>query len=204
MATEQIKDTLSMSDETDETLVADAKNGNADAFGRLVKKYERYVGTLALSVVRNREDAFDVSQESFLKAWHHISEFDGKCSFSSWLYRITKNTAYDHLRSSKRRASVPLETTDDDGETASLDIPDENESTRPESAALKREEKKVLYDAIESLEDEHREIILMRDIGEMTYDEIAKRLDLELGTVKSRLFRARKALREELLRRHYF
>ena len=77
MATEQIKDTLSLSAETDETLVADAKNGNAASFGKLVIKYERYVGSLALSVVRNREDAFDVSQEAFLKAWHHIGEFDG-------------------------------------------------------------------------------------------------------------------------------
>ena len=204
MATEQIKDTLSLSAETDETLVADAKNGNAASFGKLVIKYERYVGSLALSVVRNREDAFDVSQEAFLKAWHHIGEFDGKCSFSSWLYRITKNAAYDHLRSAKRRGTVQLETTDDDGESAQLEIPDESETTRPESAVLKAEEKTILYDAIETLDDEHREILLMRDIEEMTYDEIAETLGLELGTVKSRLFRARKALRDELIKRKYF
>lgn len=181
-----------------------AANGDKMAFERLVRKYEKFVCTTVFAVVRNREDSFDVSQEVFLKLYHSIGSFKGDSSFSSWLYRIAKNCALDHLRRQKRHHIFSLDTEDEDGNRFILQLPDTSSAGDPEHRLLQSERKDMLYQALGELGDEHREILFLRDIEGLTYDQIGERLQLESGTVKSRLFRAREALRKKLEEKKYF
>ena len=182
-----------------------AADGDTAAFERLVRKYEKYVCTTVYSVVRNYDDSFDVAQEVFLKLYHNIGSFKGESSFSSWLYRIAKNTALDFLRKEqKNKNNVSLYTENSDGEETVMDIPDTSVSSSPEQTAVKNEAKEILYSALDEISDEHKEIIILRDVDGYTYEEIAEMLGLEYGTVKSRLFRAREALRKKLLEKNYF
>lgn len=182
-----------------------AANGDTAAFEKLVRKYEKYVCTAVYSVVRNYDDSFDVSQEVFLKLYHNIGTFKGESSFSSWLYRIAKNTALDFLRREKRnRSNVSLSVENDDGEEAELEIPDTTEKNNPEKQALLREKQDIIYEALNELTEQHREVIVLRDIDGYTYEEIGEMLSLEAGTVKSRLSRARESLRKKLLEKNYF
>ena len=181
-----------------------AADGDTAAFERLVLKYEKYVCTAVYSVVRNYDDSFDVSQEVFLKLYHCIGSFKGESSFSSWLYRIAKNAALDYLRREKKNRTVSLDAENEDGEKYIADIPDSSGKNDPEKAALDAEKRTLLYAALEELSDEHKEILLLRDINGYTYEEVGERLGLEPGTVKSRLFRAREALRKKLEEKNYF
>lgn len=182
-----------------------AADGDTAAFERLVRKYEKYVCTTVYSVVRNYDDSFDVAQEVFLKLYHNIGSFKGESSFSSWLYRIAKNTALDFLRKEKKnRNNVSLYVENSDGEEAEIDIPDTSASSNPEQTAVKNEAKDIIYNALDEISDEHKEIIILRDIDGYTYEEISEMLGLEYGTVKSRLFRARESLRKKLLEKNYF
>ncbi len=181
-----------------------AADGDTAAFERLVRKYEKYVCTAVYSVVRNYDDSFDVSQEVFLKLYHCIGSFKGESSFSSWLYRIAKNAALDYLRREKKNRTVSLDAENEDGEKYIADIPDSSGKNDPEKATLDAEKRTLLYAALEELSDEHKEILLLRDINGYTYEEVGERLGLEPGTVKSRLFRAREALRKKLEEKNYF
>ena len=181
-----------------------AASGDTAAFERLVRKYKKYVCTTVFSVIRNRDDSFDVAQEVFLKLYHSIGSFKGESSFSSWLYRIAKNSALDFLRKQKKAQTVSLNAENDDGEKLLPDLPDPSDRNHPEKAALAAEKREMLYAALNRLTPEHREMILLRDINGYTYEEISDMLGLESGTVKSRLFRAREALRKILAENHYF
>lgn len=181
-----------------------AASGDTAAFERLVRKYEKYVCTTVFSVIRNRDDSFDVAQEVFLKLYHSIGSFKGESSFSSWLYRIAKNSALDFLRKQKKAQTVSLNAENDDGEKRLPDLPDPSDRNHPEKAALAAEKREMLYAALNRLTPEHREMILLRDINGYTYEEMSDMLGLESGTVKSRLFRAREALRKILAENHYF
>ncbi len=185
-------------------LVKQAASGDTYAFGELVKKYEKMVYNLAYQYSGNREDAFDISQEVFIKAWRAIGTFRGDCSFSTWIYRITKNAYLDFSMKSARRETLSLNVTDDDGEDKSLDIVNTDESTSPEDVAEKNERETALHSAIASLGDEHREIIVLREFEGYSYDDIASMLGLELGTVKSRINRARKQIKIFLEERNFF
>lgn len=182
-----------------------AAEGDTAAFERLVRKYEKYVCTTVFSVVRNYDDSFDVAQEVFLKLYHNIGSFKGESSFSSWLYRIAKNTALDFLRKEKHnRSNVSLSTENSDGEEAEMEIPDTSELSNPEKCAELNETKDIIYQSLDEISEQHREIIVLRDINGYSYEEIAEILGLEYGTVKSRLFRARETLRKKLLEKNYF
>ena len=180
-------------------------NGDTAAFERLVRKYEKYVCTTVYSVIKNYDDSFDVAQEVFLKLYHSIGSFKGESSFSSWLYRIAKNTALDFLRKEKNsRNNVSLYTENSDGEETEMEIPDTSVASSPEQTAVRNEAKDIIYTALDEISEQHKEIIVLRDINGYSYEEIAKMLNLEYGTVKSRLFRAREALRKKLLEKNYF
>ncbi len=185
----------------DTLLALKAADGNDAAFETLVRKYERLVSTCVYSVVGNTEDTMDVSQETFLKAYKSLSSFKGDSEFSTWLYRIAKNTALDFIRK-KKHPSVSIDSSGEENE--GFDIPDENISSSPEKKALQNEKIQKLREAIDKLSDEHREIIILRDINDYSYDEISRILGLEEGTVKSRLSRARENLRKILLKENYF
>ncbi len=186
----------------EDTLLAfRAAEGNEEAFETLVRKYEKLVSSCIYQTVSNTEDTLDIAQETFLKVYKSLSTFKGESSFSSWIYRVAKNCALDFLRK-KKPASMSLDSTDEEG--ATIDVPDTDVKSNPEDAALKSEAENVLFKAMQKLSDEHREMITLRDLNGFTYEEIASLLGLEAGTVKSRLFRAREALRKILIKENYF
>ena len=177
--------------------VKKAASGDADAFEQLVLKYQTPIYNLCFRMVGNAEDAADLTQESCLKAWNHLHSFHYEAAFSTWLYRLASNTCLDFLRSMKRHPQISLTVEDNDGEEATLDIPDLSPS--PEEALLCAEEKALLAQAMQELEPEQRQILTLRVVNEMSYADIADVLRIREGTVKSRLSRARDALRKNLL-----
>ncbi|MGN1346329.1 MAG: RNA polymerase sigma factor [Eubacteriales bacterium] len=185
-------------------LVERAKSGDTDAFSEIVSCYERFVYHTACRVLtasgRSLSDADDIAQEAFLKAWRSLSAFRGECSFSTWLFRVTVNTAHDVIRSAIRRASVSL-TQDADDETAPeiWDVPVTSGDEIPEEAAERRETIEAVRRAVESLPEEQKQVIVLRDIHGLPYSEIAEILDVEVGTVKSRISRGRANLKKILI-----
>ncbi len=189
---------------TDEEIIAVASSGDANAFAILVERYEKLVYNLAYQAVQNPDDAFDISQDVFIKAYRSLNTFRGDCKFSTWVYRITQNTAKDYIRMRSRRRVVSLTDygNDEDGEAKNTDIPDESISSKPEDLAEQNERRDIVREAIASLSDAHRDIIVLRDIEGYSYENIAEMLGLEIGTVKSRLNRARNAVKEFLIKRN--
>ena len=167
-------------------------DGDVNAFEVLVKEYEKNVYNLALRMTGNSEDAADMSQEAFIKAYNSLSSFRGDSKFSVWLYRIVSNVCLDYLRSRTRKPTVSLSTENDDGEEVELDIADESQS--PELLLDRSLTRDAVRRGLAALPPDHREILLLREIQGLSYEEIAAALGLEAGTVKSRIFRARKKL----------
>ena len=174
------------------SIIERVRGGEVNAFEGLVRAYEKNVYNIALRMSGSREDALDISQEAFLKAYHALGGFRGESKFSVWLYRIVSNTCLDFLRERKRRAELPLQTEDDEGETAQTEIPDETLS--PERLYERKLTREALRRGLLSLPEDQRRILLLREIEGLSYEEIAEALSLESGTVKSRIFRARKKL----------
>lgn len=170
----------------EEQCVAQARGGDASAFEELVQTYEAPVYRLALRMCGGRaEDAQEVAQETFLAAWRGLPRFRGQCRFSSWLYKLTANAAVDHLRREKRwPAAVPLENA---GEPADPHTPQEE--------LERRELHRAVQQALDRLTPEHREVLLLRQMQGLSYQEIGAALSLEEGTVKSRISRAKRQLR---------
>ena len=146
----------------------------------------------------NAQDAEDLTQEAFLKAYRSLGAFRGESKFSVWLYRIVSNVCLDHLRREGRRPSVSLSTEDEDGEESEREIPDQRLS--PERLLEQKLTREALQKGLRALPDEQRQILLLRELRGLSYEEIGEILTLEPGTVKSRLFRARKRLCEILRR----
>ena len=172
--------------------------GDVNAYEELVTAYDKNVYNLALRMVRNEEDAADMAQEAFIKAYNSLSNFRGDSKFSVWLYRIVSNVCLDFLRKQGKRSTVSLSVEDSDGEDAQLDIPDETQS--PHQLLERKLTREAVRRALDELPEEHRQILLLREIQGLSYEEIAQALSLEAGTVKSRIFRARKKLCAFLLK----
>ncbi len=172
-------------------------DGDVNAFEKLVLENQKNVYNLALKMLGNPEDASDVSQETFLRAYRSLGSFQGDSRFSVWLYRMTSNVCIDFLRKRKRRAEVSMTVVNDEDEESELEIPDERFS--PEQTLDRQERVRAVREGLQKLPEEYRRILTMREIGGLSYEELAEALDLELGTVKSKLFRARKKLCEVLL-----
>lgn len=183
----------------DALLVEKAIGGDADAFGQLVEKYSALVYRTVFFDVRNREDAEDLSQEVFIKAYKALAGFRRDSEFSTWIYRISKNTVYDYIRKNAREKTIPLsEMSAGDDSDREYEIPDDSGKYEPERTVLRKETESMIGSAIASLSEEHRDILIMRDIEGYSYAEIAAILSLEEGTVKSRISRARSALKKKL------
>ncbi|HLN64635.1 MAG TPA: sigma-70 family RNA polymerase sigma factor [Symbiobacteriaceae bacterium] len=186
-----------MSKSLDELLVERAKRGDAEAFEQLASQYYRKVYNIAYRVIGNPEDASDVAQEAFERAYLSLPEFRGDSSFQTWLLRITNNACLDELRRRKRRKVTSLDEpmSVEDGEMdRQLAIADEADG--PEQALERLEVQRVVQESINALDEEYRVVVVMRDIQGYSYNEIAETLGINLGTVKSRLNRARHALKE--------
>lgn len=181
----------------DKQIIEQVLAGDNDAFGALVERYQNRVYNLALRMCGNRDDAFDLSQEAFFRAWRSLEGFQFESAFSTWLFRLTANVCLDWLRARKRRPTVSLTTVDDEEETVELELPDPAKG--PEALLLAAEDRAALARAMNQLPVEYRQILTMRAINDLSYTEIAEILQIKEGTVKSRLSRARLALRNKLL-----
>ena len=184
-------------DESD--FVDKARNGDADAFNRLVSQYERKIFRLAKHITQNDEDAEDVLQERFLKAYSHLVDFNGQSKFYTWLVRIAVNESLMKLRKRKSDKTVPLDEPLDTGEDTVLReiaVWDEN----PEQQYSREELGTILDEAVQGLRPAFRTVFVLRDIEELSTEETAESLGISVPAVKSRLLRARLQLREKLTR----
>jgi len=180
----------------DELLVERAKRGDVEAFEQLIGQHQKTVYNIAYRLTGNHEDASDVAQEAFIRAYSSLAEFRGDSSFATWLYRIVNNACLDELRKRKRQRLTYIDesVTMDDGEM-SRQIADTADG--PEQALERVEIQRAVQESISTLDDEYRVVLVMRDIQGYSYNEIAESLGINLGTVKSRLNRARNALKEK-------
>lgn len=181
----------------DRDIIERVLDGDSDAFSLLVEKYQTKVYNLALRMSGNEDDAFDLAQDSFVRAWRNLGSFQFESSFSTWLFRLTSNICLDFLRAKKRRAAVSLTVTDEEDEESQLAVPDPGKT--PEEAVIAAEDRALLTRALNELPADQRQILTLRAIDDLSYAEIAEILHLQEGTVKSRLSRARTALRNKLL-----
>jgi RNA polymerase sigma-70 factor (ECF subfamily) len=180
-------------------IVAQARLGDAKAFSELLRRYEGKIFRLALHITQNREDAEDVLQEAFLKAYEHLNQFQGQSKFYTWIVRIAVNQALMKLRKRKSDRSVSLDETIDTGEdTVAREIAawDEN----PEQQYSREEINEILSSAIDGLAPIYRAVFVLRDVDELSTEETAEALELSVPAVKSRLLRARLQLRDKLTR----
>lgn len=173
-------------------LVRRAAEGDAGAFEELVLAYEKQVYNLALRMVVNPEDALDLSQEAFLRAWRGLGSYRFDSAFSTWLYRLTSNVCIDFLRRQKKQKVLPLHFADEE-EERELSIPDPAPGT--EEQVLTRLEQEQVAAAMARLEPEYRQALTLRVINGLSYTEIAAILNVREGTVKSRIARAREKMR---------
>jgi RNA polymerase sigma-70 factor (ECF subfamily) len=180
----------------DAELVLKAKQNDKAAFGKLVTHYYEMVYALSYGVLNQREAALDVTQEVFLKVYRVIGTFEGKSKFKTWLHRIAVNAAIDEARKRKPVESLDVREDEEDSNRAPVVIPDL--SADPRGRAEQAEYRELLDRAMSRLSAEHKAILVMREWQGFSYEEIAQTLDLELGTVMSRIFYARKKLAEAL------
>ena len=172
-------------------IIQSVLKGNVNDFEKLVTAYEKNVYNIALRMVGDPDDAADMTQETFIKAYRALSGFRGDSKFSSWLYRIASNVCLDFLRSRSRHPQVSLSTVDED-DRATFELPDMRQN--PEEQLMKKLGMEAVRRGLEQLPEQQRQILVLRELGGLSYAELAQTLGLEEGTVKSRIFRARKRL----------
>lgn len=180
--------------ESEKKLIKKCMKGNLNAFDELIREHEKTAYNIALKILKNPDDAMDASQEAFLKIFKSIKTFNFQSSFSTWLYRIVTNTCLDFLRKRKNKVysiDNPIQTNDGEIER---DIVDNSDS--PEEILEKKLTAEYVNKAIDKLDSNHKVVIILRDIQGFSYEEISCILDCSLGTVKSRISRARKKLKD--------
>lgn len=182
---------------SDWEVVRRAQEGHHEAFRELVERYQRKIAALALGMLRNREDALDVVQETFARAYANLDRFKGDSALYTWLYRIAFNLCVDHQRRESRQQAVPLEIDERGGPPSTLP---EGEPSRndPFDRARDAEIARRLDEAIRGLTPEHRAVILLREVEGLSYEEISHVLQCPKGTVMSRLHYARRQLQARL------
>lgn len=179
-----------MTNEQEFELVQKAASGDRDAFARLLERYEKQVYHQALRMVSGPEDAADMTQEAFFKAWLNLPSFQGDSSFATWLYRLTNNVCIDFLRREKKRRGDASLDDEEQGLAFSLSDP----APTPQRALEEKELRQAVQEGLSQLSDDHRQVLVLREINGLSYEEIAQVLDLSPGTVKSRIARARLSL----------
>ncbi len=177
---------------TEQTLIQRAQKGDQEAFAALVTEHQRYVYNLALRVLKDEEEALDLAQETFVRAWIALPNFRGQSQFRTWLYRITTNLCYNRLPNLRRSLN-------DLGDDVIAEIPEtEPAFDDPAHGLESRELRSYLHKAIDGLDENYRLLISLRYQNELSYEEISGVLNLPLGTVKTGLFRAKEQLRQAL------
>ena len=182
----------------DELLIRRAQRGDADAFEQLLLEHQKNVYNLCYRMAGTPDDAMDLSQETFLRAWRCLDQYQFASAFSTWLYRLCSNICIDFLRRRRRQQTVPLTFEDADGEEQTYAVPDAQ--PLPEEQVELKLTREILQAAMAQLLPEHRAVLQLRVVNEMSYEQIADVLDIQIGTVKSRLSRARNQLKKILER----
>jgi len=180
--------------QNEKELIKKAKNGDTDSFEALILSCKEKAYNIALRYVQNEEDALDVLQESFIKIYRHLSKFNEQSRFDTWVYRIVVNTCNDMLRKNKKITYLDQVYKNEEDEEIVVEIADN--SAGPEELLERKEEGSYIFDCLNKLNDEHREIVVLRDINGFSYEEIAEILDCSIGTVKSKISRARHKFKE--------
>ena len=180
----------------DTSLVRDARRGDAQAFRALVERYQRRVYQLALGMVKDPDEAMDITQETFVRVHRYLPSFKGDSSFFTWTYRIATNLCLDSARRRGRTERVEMDESDAEIE-ARMDPPSAA-LAGPQRAALNAELKAKIDDALASLSENHRAILLLREVEGLSYEELAHALGIRKGTVMSRLFHARLKMQRKL------
>ncbi len=177
----------------DAELVQQCKLGDISAFEKLLDEYEGKIYNMAYRMLGDRQDAEDATQETFMKAYTSLDGFRGDSSFSTWLYRIAKNVCLDEIR---RRQRKPVYHLDEPVTTPTGQIQRQlpDESPAPDEVVVEHEKRRAIEEALGKLPPHHRTVIVLRDIQGLSYNEIAEILKVKLGTVKSRLYRARSSM----------
>ncbi|MEI6114652.1 MAG: RNA polymerase sigma factor RpoE [Burkholderiales bacterium] len=183
--------------DVDAELVARVKAGDKKAFDLLVLKYQRKIMRLLSRMIRDQAEVEDVAQEAFIKAYRALPQFRGDSAFYTWLYRIAINTARNWLSSNSRRPSTPSSYENEDGETFD-EMDNLTDNTTPESELASRQIAQTVNKAIEDLPEDLRTAIVLREIEGMSYEDIAQSMNCPIGTVRSRIFRAREAIATKL------
>lgn len=181
--------------QNEDKLIQDAKKGSKEAFEEIVKEYQNKIYTLCYRYTGNYEDARDLAQEVFIKVYRNIGKFEGRSSFSTWIYQVAGNTCKDYLRKNKNKSEFSLDeevfNKDEDAFTPQV-LKDEN---TPETQYEEKEKISLLKDAVNRLNPEYKMVIIMREFQDLSYEEIARQTNTSVGTVKSRLSRGRSMLK---------
>lgn len=184
----------------EELLVRRVQDGDRDAFRELVDRYQRRVYSVAYGMLKNSDDAFDVSQEVFVKVFRYVEKFNHESSFYTWLYRITVNMCIDFIRKNKKMRSVEY----DDGIARGGDVVGAEHimpsqlGLNPDRVYGRKELREKMLEALDTLSEKHRTILIMREVDGMSYEEMAEALNISKGTVMSRLFHARKYFQDAI------
>lgn len=184
----------------EQELLGRARRGDTEAFDEIITLHRQRVYALAFQILRNNDDALDVAQETFLKAWRSLAKFDGRHPIGTWLHRIATNASIDVVR---RRQSHP-QCSIEDGELA-VDAASRTTPSSPETPGVemdRRDLRSRLDEALACLSPDHRAVIILREVEDLSYDEIAKRMNTSTGTVMSRLYYARQHLQTRLKGTH--
>jgi RNA polymerase sigma-70 factor (ECF subfamily) len=196
---------VELAQEQERALIERARQGDREAYSFLVRAYQGRIMKVVSGLVHNREDAQDAAQDVFVKAWRNLKGFQGGSSFYTWLYRIAVNVCIDQHRRRKTRAAESLEFEDQlaHGEEGGGGGGDffhyhSHDMNTPARVAQDRELAAHLYGAIEDLSDKHRQVLLLREVDGLSYEDIAQQVGCHLGTVMSRLFHARKRIQQAL------
>jgi RNA polymerase sigma-70 factor (ECF subfamily) len=184
-------------------LVEQARAGNHDAFRVLYQRYHRRVYALAFGVVQNADDALDVVQDGFIKAHRHLDKFEGNSSFYTWLYRIIMNLSIDHIRKHKRAKHVDFDDAidhgQDEGSVGEDALLPRVLGQNPGKSLVRKEIREQIGKALAELSDNHRAVLVMRELEGMSYEEMAQAMQCSKGTIMSRLFHARRNMQKRLL-----
>lgn len=187
-------------EETDLNLVKRARNGDRDAFGILVERYQRRIFGLCYGMVRNRDDAMDLVQETFVKVFRNLKSFEGQSSFYTWTYRIATNVCIDFLRKASRNRTVDYDDAigrDENADDGGMLLPSRL-GVNPSKVYGRRELLDKINEALGMLSDNHRQAILLREVEGLSYQEMADVMEVSIGTVMSRLHHARKNMQKHL------
>lgn len=188
----EINPNFSQNAKNDFNVVSRAKEGDQKAYAELMQRYKDSIYFMALKMVNNKDDAMDLTVETFAKAFENLEKYKPDFAFSTWLFRIATNNCIDFIRK-KRLNVISLNTlTDQDGEERQFEV--RSDSPNPEESSIKKQENEKLKNIVDQLPSRYRTLITLRYFEEQSYEEIAQQLDLPLGTVKAQLFRARDLL----------